>query len=50
MNINFQKKKVKNLLKIFLSKKGLKSLVKLSKEKHPSVNKKLLPNYAARAK
>ena len=40
MNIKFPKKKSKKFIENFFIKKGLKSLVKLSKEKHPSVNQK----------
>ena len=40
MNIKFPQKKNKKFIENFFIKKGLKSLVKLSKEKHPSVNQK----------
>ncbi len=42
MKVKFPTKKSKKFIENFFVKKGLRSLVKLSKEKHPSVNQKTL--------
>ena len=41
MKIKFPKKKSKKYIENFFIKKGLKSLIELSKEKHPTVNQKI---------